>query len=217
MFLQQEIQSICPFCKNTDIGHFQFHHIDENSQNNDPSNLLMLCPTCHSKITKGDILRTEVENKKLDLIHSFKEKNNSMGKIINFNSKVGNAIVGNNNKVTLNIKKETKKSKYPDGCIGSNNAKANYIGYLITRYHEYKEWEVGKEKMNYAIFQSQLKKKYKIGKTRTLYHVSEVKFDDLSTYIQERIDSTVLANVKRSKGQHKNYSSFEEYINQTIG
>jgi hypothetical protein len=53
--LQLEINSKCPFCPSTDVGHFQVHHIDENPSNNDIKNLLMLCPTCHSKITKGDI------------------------------------------------------------------------------------------------------------------------------------------------------------------
>jgi hypothetical protein len=52
---QKEINSLCPHCPNEDVGHFQIHHIDENPENNDIGNLLMLCPTCHSKITKGDI------------------------------------------------------------------------------------------------------------------------------------------------------------------
>lgn len=59
--LQKEINSECPFCGNQDVGHFHVHHIDENPENNDRANLLMLCPTCHSKITKGDIHATTVE------------------------------------------------------------------------------------------------------------------------------------------------------------
>ena len=58
--LQKEINSVCPICYNTDVGHFQIHHIDENHSNNDTSNLLLLCPICHSKITKGDILMNDV-------------------------------------------------------------------------------------------------------------------------------------------------------------
>ena len=53
--LQKEIKSICPICSNEDVEHFQVHHIDENPMNNEISNLFMLCPNCHSKITKGDI------------------------------------------------------------------------------------------------------------------------------------------------------------------
>lgn len=65
--LQKEISSMCPFCGNEDVDHFQFHHIDENPENNDMLNLLMLCPICHSKITKGDITREDVERKKRDI------------------------------------------------------------------------------------------------------------------------------------------------------
>jgi hypothetical protein len=62
--LQKEINSRCPFCMDENVGHFQVHHIDENPENNCPENLLMLCPICHSKITKGDLSRIEVEDKK---------------------------------------------------------------------------------------------------------------------------------------------------------
>ncbi|MBK8872390.1 MAG: HNH endonuclease [Bacteroidetes bacterium] len=62
--LQKEIGSVCPFCTNKDVEHFEIHHIDENPEKNELSNLIMLCPTCHSKITKGDIsLQTVIETK----------------------------------------------------------------------------------------------------------------------------------------------------------
>lgn len=63
-FLQKQINSICPFCSNDEVEHFVIHHIDENPENNDKSNLIMLCPICHSKITKGDIIKEIVVYKK---------------------------------------------------------------------------------------------------------------------------------------------------------
>ncbi|MEP5339259.1 MAG: HNH endonuclease [Algibacter sp.] len=65
--LQKEIDSVCPFCDNNDVGHFQIHHIDEDPSNNEQINLLFLCPTCHSKITKDDISKKDVIDKKLKL------------------------------------------------------------------------------------------------------------------------------------------------------
>ncbi|MCT4630386.1 HNH endonuclease [Winogradskyella sp.] len=62
--LQKEISSICPFCSNNDVGHFQIHHIDEDPSNNKMDNLLLLCPTCHSKIEKNDIAKQTVINTK---------------------------------------------------------------------------------------------------------------------------------------------------------
>ncbi len=58
--LQQENNSICPFCRNKDVGHFQAHHINENRSNNNIENLILVCPLCHSKIHKNDISRAEV-------------------------------------------------------------------------------------------------------------------------------------------------------------
>lgn len=65
--LQLEINSQCPFCMSKDVGHFEVHHIDENPSNNSINNLLLLCPTCHSKITKGDISKESVILKKKNI------------------------------------------------------------------------------------------------------------------------------------------------------
>lgn len=66
--LQKEINSVCPFCDNDDVGHFEIHHIDEIPSNNEPYNLLLLCPICHSKITKNEISRVKVQNIKKSLL-----------------------------------------------------------------------------------------------------------------------------------------------------
>lgn len=207
--LQKEINSICPFCNNTDVGHFQIHHIDENPSNNEKGNLLLLCCNCHSKITKGDISKEEVLRKKIDLLTKPLVKTNSP-KIINFNEFVGHAITGDNPKITFNEgKKVVKKEKYPEGCIGHDTTKANYVSHLIQRFNDYKENEVGKENMVYGWFGAHLKKKYKIGTSRTIYNVPIEKFEELCLYIQTRIDGTMFA--KRQGKQHKNYSTFDEY------
>ena len=210
--LQKEISSCCPFCNSEEVGHFQIHHIDENPENNKFGNLLLLCSMCHSKITKGDILKTVVFQKKIELLAKSKttKDNTIIDKSVNFNAKVENAVVGNNNKIIIKQQEKTIKQKYPEGCIGFDNIKANYIGYLIKRYNEYKENEIGKNNMNYAIFSAQLKKKYKIGTTRTIYNLPIEKFEGLVGYIQMRIDKTTFSKML-GKG-HKNYSTFEEYI-----
>lgn len=60
MRLQREVNSKCPFCSSEETEYFEFHHIDEDRSNNDEPNILLVCPTCHSKITKGDITANEV-------------------------------------------------------------------------------------------------------------------------------------------------------------
>lgn len=66
--LQKEISSECPFCNNTDVDCFEIHHIDGKNWNNESVNLLMLCPTCHTKIEKGGIDFIDVSLKKQDLM-----------------------------------------------------------------------------------------------------------------------------------------------------
>ena len=213
--LQKEISSVCPFCENDEVGHFQVHHIDENPSNDEFQNLLLLCPTCHSKITKGDIAVEAVQQKKIELSQGKSVQKQSVKKVNNFNAPIGNAVIGDNNKVTFISKPDKVKpkvNKYPDGCIGANVQMSNYVGHLITRYHEYKEHEVGKENMKYAIFPMSLKKHFKIGATRSIYHVPIERFEELVGYIQQRIDGTRLAKVKGK--YHKNYSTFEEYLAQ---
>jgi hypothetical protein len=172
--------------------------------------LILLCPICHSKITKGDISQIEVFKKKIHLIQNPVKIPVAGGKVITFNGRVNNPVVGNNNNISINTIKKTTKQKYPEGCIGYESLKANYISHLVQRYNEYKEYEVGKGNVNYATFASHLKKHYKIGATRTLYNLPTEKFDELVDYIQSRINNTKLGKIK-GRG-HKNFSTFEEYI-----
>ncbi|MBS1780454.1 MAG: HNH endonuclease [Bacteroidetes bacterium] len=206
--LQKEINSSCPFCPNDDVGHFEIHHIDENPSNHEMTNLILLCRNCHSKITKGDILQADVFKKKIYLLTNPKSEPQPKGKTINL-SNINNAVVGDKNNITINNNKKTVKQKYPPGCIGYDTNKANYIGHLIKRYNEYKEYELGKGNMKFYIFAGLLKKHFNVSPTRTIYNLPDEKFEELYLYIQSRIDGTKLAKIS-GKG-HKNYSSFEEF------
>lgn len=209
--LQQEIDSTCPFCMNTDVGHFQVHHIDENPSNNDVENLLMLCPCCHSKITKGDIPQVKVRGIKRALLDAGDVRRRPAStQTNNFQGSVENSVVGIGNKVTIKTIRKAPKQKYPPGCIGFDVVKANYISYLIRRYHDFKEWEVGKNNMRYQIFPSQLKRQFKIGSQRTIYNAPEFQFKAICQYIQGRIHKTKLARTK--KGVRKLFQDFDEYV-----
>lgn len=209
--LQKEIGSTCPFCSSEDVGHFEIHHIDDIPSNNDKLNLILICPTCHSKITKGDIPPIEVKEKKIELLLNPKKTNNIQSSI-NIN-KVKNSVIGDNNRVTIKHIKKTVE-KYPEGCVGHDVRKLNYVSNLISRYMDYKKTEVG-EKMNYAIFVSHLKTKFKIGSNGTIFNVPIERFEELTKYIQSRIEGTTLA--KRLGRGHKNYSTYDEYLIQTSG
>ncbi|MDT0294886.1 HNH endonuclease [Mesonia ostreae] len=152
--LQKEIGSICPFCTNDDVGHFQIHHIDEDPSNNDTFNLLLLCPTCHSKITKEDISKQDVIDKKLNLRNkeslvqfisvSIDEENcgwrpfrnatnafeavkeQSLFPIFNF------SLINNSSKTLLLTSVRVKAKNLPIGLSGSNIPLPNILRPTIT-------------------------------------------------------------------------------------
>lgn len=206
--LQREVGSACPFCDNSEVGHFEIHHIDENPSNNDMGNLLLLCPTCHSKITKGDISQIIVFKKKIELM-KIPLSTPPGQRVVNFNGRAENTVVGDNNRISIKQAKKIVKQKYPEGCIGFDSKKADYIAYLIEKYNKYKSYDV-RGKMNYAVFSKQLKNQYKIPPQRTIYNLSIERFNELSDYIQTRIKGTKLM---RQKGPaHKSYRTFPEYL-----
>src|SRR5215471_14005087 len=56
----QEAASCCAFCNQTEVAALEIHHIDDNPANNVLANLLLVCSTCHSKITHGVISNADV-------------------------------------------------------------------------------------------------------------------------------------------------------------
>ena len=95
----------------------------------------------------------------------------------------------------------------PDGSIASDLYCRNYVKYLIDRYHEFKKIEVGKENMKYAAIYQTIKRNF--GAKWDLVPLS--RFNELSTYIQGRIDKTRHGRIRKSRGT-KNYSSFGERL-----
>lgn len=43
-------QDCCELCGAKQVSHMQVHHIDGNTKNNNPLNLMKLCITCHDDI-----------------------------------------------------------------------------------------------------------------------------------------------------------------------
>lgn len=151
--LQQKINSQCPFCNNTDVGHFEIHHIDENPNNHKIENLILLCPTCHSKITKKDILIDEVlkvkknrsnDNSSIQFVSVSIDSENcgwepfentpnafqavklkSLFPIFNF------SLINNSDKVVLLTNIVLKNKHLPIGLSGPNVAVPNILRPLI--------------------------------------------------------------------------------------
>jgi hypothetical protein len=211
----QEAKSKCPFCGEDDVNTLVIHHIHAYSKggNNEEDNLILVCSSCHSKISNGSISQAKVLATKEDLKRGIKSKNKEQinsGNVISLNQSTNTGVIANTINVNIRGSKSNRNVVLP-GTIGSNRDYRNYVKYLIDRYHKFKK-EEEKERMNYAIFYGVIKKKF----GAKWDHIPESRFEDLVAYIQKRIDQTILGKVNKSRGG-KMYSSYEEYIEKHAG
>jgi hypothetical protein len=135
----QEAQSQCPFCSESDIDVLEIHHIDKDTDNHSPENLILACSNCHSKITSGSIPESKVRTMKLRLskqIHSVPDKGKAAN-VISITGGQNSGIIAN----VVNIKNSGKSppKQPPTGSIGANLLYRNYAKYLIDRYNEFKK------------------------------------------------------------------------------
>ena len=100
------------------------------------------------------------------------------------------------------------KLELPEGALGKELSKKNYIDYLKKRYGDWKQFELIKkgEKFNWAAFTISLSKRYKAS---GINYIDVQYFDNLVIYLKGRIDGTIMGKVNISKGI-KNYSAFKE-------
>ncbi|WP_462179386.1 hypothetical protein [Pseudoalteromonas gelatinilytica] len=155
-------------------------------------------------IIRSKSVENEVKQLALDLNYSPTTSNHTEN-VINFSGGTNNGVIATN--IEFKTSKKSIKVEAPLGSIASSLQHKNYIKYLIDRYHEFKKAEVGSGNMNYAIFYTSIKRKF--GAKWDM--VPLAKFDELTKFVQTRIDGTVLCRKRRSKGS-KSYSSYDEYL-----
>lgn len=117
-----------------------------------------------------------------------------------------NSVIGNNITIKTPKKLNVKKGPIQD-TIGSNTYMKNYAKHLIDRYHEFKKADADakNEKMKYSLIYDAIKREIGFKWDET----PSGRFEDLCTYLQKRIDNTILGKNRKARGM-KNYSSYEE-------
>jgi hypothetical protein len=134
--------------------------------------------------------------------------NISEGNLTAAESQVGDRVKGR-------VAKGNKApASFPEGCIGANLAKRNYVKYLVERYNHYREADAhfGRtDRLDYSLLFNNIESKFKA----PTYFIPESRFGELVDFLQYRIDNTILgrANVKRGL---PNYESFDEYLMQPL-
>jgi hypothetical protein len=130
--------------------------------------------------------------------------NENAGNVVNFSGGPNYGYIAN--KIEVKNEKKQVRIEAPSGTIASSAIHRNYTKYLIDRYHEFKKAEVGKAKMNYAVFYAAIKREF--GAKWDYIRLS--RFELVASYIQQRIERTVLGKNNKANGK-KSYSTFTEY------
>ena len=116
-------------------------------------------------------------------------------------------------RVTVRVGKSSKRpASYPEGCVGANLAKRNYVKYLVERYNHYREADArfGRTaRFHYAVLFKNIETKFKA----PTYFIPETRFGELVDYLHDRINNTILGRVNGKRGI-PNYESFDEYVMQ---
>lgn len=217
--IYQESGMVCPMCGEEDVATFEIHHIKPISEGGETEerNLILLCSSCHSKVTHGGIKKSNILKLKQSLHNVNRSQSHKTAQshktesvpsnVINFPKGINQGIIANViNKTKIVTPRNTVKMSPPDGSIASDLMHKNYIKYLIDRYHKFKEADVGRKEMKYSILYSSIKRKF--GAKWDMIPME--RFDELSGYLQQRIDGTILGKTHKSRKQ-KNYSEFLEY------
>lgn len=209
----QESGGLCAFCGEDDVATLEFHHINGRDIDNphDTENLIYVCKNCHGKITAGTISTADVVLQKRIIKFegnpNVNHQNNS--NTINLQSSVNTGTIAN--VINFNSYKKTKpKVLSPVGSIGSDLKKRNYLKHIIDRYHEFAKAEKGAA-YKYAVFYGAIKRKF--GAKWDMIPIE--KFIDVTSYVQKRIDGTILGKNRKAKNQ-KNYSFYSEYIDKYL-
>ena len=213
--LFQEAASRCVFCRERDVSALQIHHIDSNRANDAFENLIVVCATCHAKITAGGIPESEVRQRKRQL---------------KFEPQTADAPISNGGGIavdrTINTgtiahtinkfeKGRTPRMHHPQGSIGADAIRRNYIDYLMKRYAEWRKADASygsRRPFSYAVIHKNIQKEFG---AQTFFVLVE-RFDELSEYLHRKIDNTILGRNKRSRGE-RCYKSFTEYQAEQLG
>jgi len=101
--------------------------------------------------------------------------------------------------------------EYPDGSIGADLLRRNYIRYLTERYFRFREADASfgpkaVRRFSYAVLFKNIETRFKA----PTYFIPTARFDELVDFLHQRLEATILGKRNRAKGQ-RNYETFDEF------
>lgn len=110
------------------------------------------------------------------------------------------------------VKSVRQTVELPDGALGKDLAKKNYVNYLSKRYGDWKQLQFDKEgngeKFNWAGHNKGIMNRYH---ATGINFIPVYEFDDLVAFLKSKIDKTLFGRNQKAKGR-RNYSELEEHI-----
>lgn len=110
------------------------------------------------------------------------------------------------------LKKSKSAPELPDGSLGKDLARKNYVNYLSKRYGEWKQLQLDRdgkgEKFNWASHNKSIMNRYHAA---GINYIPVVHFDDLVKFLKEKIDKSQFGRNQKAKGK-RNYSELEEHM-----
>jgi len=207
----QQAASVCGFCPEHEIASLQIHHIDSDPSNNVLENLLVVCATCHTKITGGVISEADVRTKKREI-----EWRHGLRTIHPPTAAVNVSITSSNfhGDIAQNLTKIVAPSKpriaHPPGSLGADLRKKGYVDYLLARYFQYRKADASygsRRPFSHAEIHRTIQSEFG---HKTFFMPVEF-FERLVQFLQSRINRTILGRNNSSK-HVPNYHSYEEHL-----
>jgi len=209
--IHHEAAGACPFCGDTTLAVLQIHHIHGRAAGgtNDRSNLVLTCANCHDKIESGLISLSDVLKAKASMQRPASRSRTrrtraetTPSNVVNFRGP-NSGIVANQVRVTAPRRPRVVP---PADVLATDGDRRSYALYLIKRYQKFKEADV-KGAMKHALIYKAVEREFGC----TWEFVPLVRFQDLVSFLQNRIDDTKLGRNQRARGQRR-YSTFSEYL-----
>lgn len=208
----QEASSRCPFCSEAEVASLEIHHIDGNPSNNVLENLLLVCASCHSKITAGVITASEVRDMKAHLseVRPSATRTQSTVSVSIANSRFQGDIAHTINKF---VTPRAPRPNYPGGSLGADLLRKGYVDYLIAKYYEHRKADASFGKVrpfSHAELHTTIQRTFGC---RTFF-IPVARFVEVVEFLQGRIDNTILGKKNRARNV-PNYHSYEAHLQKT--
>src|SRR3989304_1383059 len=211
--LFQEAGSSCPTCGQNNVSALTIHHIKPFSEQpfHNPEDMIVLCANCHARADREEITMDQLYEIKRRLGDATRNRPQTPSPYPQTVIGQGNIVAGRDiQDGHLHIGSPRTRGKgrlaVIRGTVATDPHKVGYLKHLAKRYNEFKEYEMGKEKMRYALVYQGYQREIKYGIEQTPLGL----FEKACKYLQARIENTMLGRVRKKQGQ-KLYSTFEEF------